>query len=162
MLYHRKVNRNLIFKERLGYLYILQNSKIVFPGGGQGIMLTCIYLRVCSLHNLLTQSRSSSTDQDISTPAASQSNVQPKPPPHQKPPPPRHAMSEGGSHGRFYRSDSAPPQRSQPVMPVESLVVNLNQGRNIAANRNVAEGPSERSRFAPTLPLPPPPAPKSV
>lgn len=125
-------------------------------------MLTDIYLCVCSLHNLLTRSRSSSTDQDSSITAASQSNAQPKPPPHQRPPPPRHAMSEGGSHGRFYRSDSAPPQRSPPVMPMESLVVNLNQGRNLAANRHVAEGPSERSRFVPTSPLPPPPAPKSV
>jgi len=44
---------------------------------------------------------------------------------------------------------------------MESLVVNLSQGRNVMENRNVAEGPPERSRFAPTSPLPPPPAPKS-
>ena len=121
-----------------------------------------IYLCVCSLHNLLTQSRSSSAEQDSSITTAPQSNAQPKPPPHQRPPPPRHAMSEGGSYGRFYRSDSAPPQHSQPVIPVESLVVNLNQGRNLAANRPLTEGPSERTRFTPTSPLPPPPAPKSV
>lgn len=124
----------------------------VFPGN---------YVRLASLHNLLTRSRSSSTEQDSSVTVASQSNAQPKPPPHQRPPPPRHAMSEGGSYGRLFRSDSAPPQHAQPVIPVESLVVNLNQGRNLAINRPLTEGPSERTRFTPTSPLPPPPAPKS-
>lgn len=121
------------------------------------------YLCVCSIHNLLTRSRSSSTEQDNYTNAVTQSNTQPKPPPHQRPPPPRHAISEGGSHPRYHRSDSAPPQHPLPNLPAQGLVVNLNQGRSFPENRNVAEGPSERSRFVPTSPLPPPPAPaKSV
>ena len=121
-----------------------------------------LYLFVCSIHNLLTRSRSSSTDQDNCSNSVLQSNAQPKPPPHQRPPPPRHTTSEGGSQPRFLRSDSAPPQRSQPVMPAEGLVVNLNHARSFVENRNVTQGPSERSRFVPTSPLPPPPAPKSV
>lgn len=118
-----------------------------------------VFLFVCSIHNLLTRSRSSSTDHDNSTNSVPYSHAQAKTPPHQGPPPPRHTASEGGSQTRFRRSDSAPPQ---PVMPMESLVVNLNQGRSLADNRNLTQGPTERSRFVPTAPLPPPPAPKSV
>ena len=43
-----------------------------------------------------------------------------------------------------------------------SLVVNLGRQTNLVENRNIAQGPAERNRFAPTSPLPPPPAPKSV
>lgn len=133
--------------------YSVSNPKRgVFPGN---------YVRLASIHNLLTRSRSSSTDQDNCSNSVLQSNAQPKPPPHQRPPPPRHTTSEGGSQPRFLRSDSAPPHRSQPVMPAEGLVVNLNHARSFVENRNVTQGPSERSRFVPTSPLPPPPSPKS-
>lgn len=121
----------------------------VFPGN---------YVRLASIHNLLTRSRSSSTDHDNSTNSVPYTHAQAKTPPHQGPPPPRHTASEGGSQTRFRRSDSAPPQ---PVVPMENLVVNLNQGRSLADNRNLTQGPTERSRFVPTAPLPPPPAPKS-
>lgn len=128
----------------------------VFPGN---------YVRLASIHNLLTRSRSNSTDPDHDncTNSVLPTNSQTKVPPHQRSPPPRHTASEGGSQTRFHRSESAPPlpQWSQPVMPVESLVVNLNQGRSLASNRNPNCGTSERSRFVPTAPLPPPPAPKS-
>jgi len=124
----------------------------VFPGN---------YVRLASLHNLLTRSRSNSAEQDKVLHSLTQNNALPQPPPHQRPPPPRHTISEGGSNPRFHRSDSAPPYPHRPGMPMESLVVNLSQGRNVMENRNVAEGPPERSRFAPTSPLPPPPAPKS-
>ena len=113
---------------------------------------------IYSIHNLLTSSQSSGAEQDK---VLNSNSAQPQPPPHQRPPPPRHAISEGGSQTRFRRSDSAPPYPRQPAMPMESLVVNLNQGRSFAENRNI-EGPAERSRFVPTSPLPPPPAPKSV
>ena len=113
---------------------------------------------IYSIHNLLTRSQSSGAEQDK---VLNSNSAQPQPPPHQRPPPPRHAVSEGGSQTRFHRSDSAPPYPRQPGMPMESLVVNLNQGRSLVENRNI-EGPPERSRFVPTSPLPPPPAPKSV
>lgn len=92
-----------------------------------------------------------------------QNSTQPQPPLHQRPPPPRHAVSEGGSQTRFQRSDSAPPypQQSSTTM-MGSLVVNLGRQTNLVENRNIAQGPAERSRFPPTSPLPPPPAPKSV
>ena len=92
-----------------------------------------------------------------------QNGTQPQPPLHQRPPPPRHAISEGGSQTRFQRSDSAPPypQQSSTTM-MGSLVVNLGRQTNLVENRNIAQGPAERSRFPPTSPLPPPPAPKSV
>ena len=92
-----------------------------------------------------------------------QNSTQPQPPLHQRPPPPRHAISEGGSQTRFQRSDSAPPypQQSSTTM-MGSLVVNLGRQTNLVENRNIAQGPAERSRFPPTSPLPPPPAPKSV
>ena len=92
-----------------------------------------------------------------------QNGTQPQPPLHQRPPPPRHALSEGGSQTRFQRSDSAPPypQQSSTTM-MGSLVVNLGRQTNLVENRNIAQGPAERSRFPPTSPLPPPPAPKSV
>lgn len=92
-----------------------------------------------------------------------QNSAQPQPPLHQRPPPPRHAVSEGGSQTRFQRSDSAPPypQQSSTTM-MGSLVVNLGRQTNLVENRNIAQGPAERSRFPPTSPLPPPPAPKSV
>lgn len=118
-------------------------------------------LFIFSIHNLLTRSRSSSVEQEKVLNPVTQ-NTQPQPPPHQRPPPPRHTVSEGGSHSRFCQSDSTPAFPQQPVMPVASLVVNLNQGRNLAENRNVADRPSERNRFVATSPLPPPPAPKSV
>ena len=92
-----------------------------------------------------------------------QNGTQPQPPLHQRPPPPRHAISEGVSQTRFQRSDSAPPypQQSSTTM-MGSLVVNLGRQTNLVENRNIAQGPAERSRFPPTSPLPPPPAPKSV
>ena len=92
-----------------------------------------------------------------------QNGTQPQPPLHQRPPPPRHAISEGVSQTRFQRSDSAPPypQQSSTTM-MGSLVVNLGRQTNLIENRNIAQGPAERSRFPPTSPLPPPPAPKSV
>lgn len=92
-----------------------------------------------------------------------QNGTQPQPHLHQRPPPPRHAISEGVSQTRFQRSDSAPPypQQSSTTM-LGSLVVNLGRQTNLVENRNIAQGPAERSRFPPTSPLPPPPAPKSV
>lgn len=122
----------------------------VFPGN---------YVRLASIHNLLTSSQSTSPEQDK---MPTQNGTQPQPPLHQRPPPPRHAISEGVSQTRFQRSDSAPPypQQSSTTM-MGSLVVNLGRQTNLVENRNIAQGPAERSRFPPTSPLPPPPAPKS-
>lgn len=124
----------------------------VFPGN---------YVRLASIHNLLTRSRSDSVEQDKVLNAGTQNSSQPQPPPHQRPPPPRQRASEGVSQPRFCRSDSAPAYPQQAVVPVGGLVVNLNQRRNLVENANAAERPAERSRFVPTSPLPPPPAPKS-
>lgn len=122
--------------------------------------LTPVYCEIYSIHNLLTSSQSTSPEQDK---MPTQNGTQPQPPLHQRPPPPRHAISEGVSLTRFQRSDSAPPypQQSSTTM-MGSLVVNLGRQTNLVENRNIAQGPAERSRFPPTSPLPPPPAPKSV
>lgn len=118
----------------------------VFPGN---------YVRLASLHNLLTRSRSNSVDPDTLLNPLPRNNAEPVPAQNQRPPPPRHCLSEGGSYPRVMRSESAAPD------PPHSLVVKLNQGRNLTENRTELR-PLERSRFVPTSPLPPPPpAPKS-
>ena len=124
------------------------------------LSLTLVYCEIHSIHNLLTSSKSSSPEQDKKL---TQNGIQPQPPLLQRPPPPRHTISEGGSQTRFHRSDSAPPYPQQSSMTVTgNLVVNLGRQTNLVENRNIAQGPAERNRFAPTSPLPPPPAPKSV
>ena len=124
------------------------------------LSLTPVYCEIHSIHNLLTSSQSTGPEQDK---MPTQNGTQPQPPLHQRPPPPRNAISEGVSLTRFQRSDSAPPypQQSSTTM-MGSLVVNLGRQTNLVENRNIAQGPAERSRFPPTSPLPPPPAPKSV
>lgn len=119
----------------------------VFPGN---------YVRLASIHNLLARSRSNSVDPDTMLDPSTVFSNQPLPPPHQRLPPPRHCLTEGGSHPRFTRSESAPPEPSQ------SLVVKLNQRRNAPEHGHASVRTLERSRFPPNSPLPPPPpAPKS-
>ena len=121
------------------------------------VLCSCLVFCFFSIHNLLARSRSNSVDPDTMLDPSTVFSNQPLPPPHQRLPPPRHCLTEGGSHPRFTRSESAPPEPSQ------SLVVKLNQRRNAPEHGHAGVRTLERSRFPPNSPLPPPPpAPKSV